>query len=60
MPPKIKIDHEKIAEFCRKHHIRKLWLFGSVRENIGARDKSLTVYHGEKAPRPVPLGHQVD
>ncbi len=30
MPPKIKIDHEKIAEFCRKHHIRKLWLFGSV------------------------------
>jgi uncharacterized protein len=25
------ISKEKIAEFCRKHHIRKLALFGSVR-----------------------------
>jgi len=24
------ISREKIAEFCRKHHIRKLALFGSV------------------------------
>lgn len=24
------ISKEKIAEFCRKHHIRKLTLFGSV------------------------------
>jgi predicted nucleotidyltransferase len=24
------ISKEKIAEFCRKHHIRKLALFGSV------------------------------
>jgi len=26
----IRISSEKIAEFCRKHHIRKLALFGSV------------------------------
>ncbi|MBC8205025.1 nucleotidyltransferase domain-containing protein [bacterium] len=30
MPPKIEIDREKIADFCKKHHIRRLWLFGSV------------------------------
>jgi predicted nucleotidyltransferase len=27
---KIKIPSEKIAEFCKKNHIRKLSLFGSV------------------------------
>lgn len=26
----IDIPHEKIAEFCQQHHIRKLSLFGSV------------------------------
>jgi predicted nucleotidyltransferase len=26
----IEIPHEKIAEFCRRHHIRKLSLFGSA------------------------------
>jgi predicted nucleotidyltransferase len=26
----IQIDQQKIAEFCRRHHIRKLSLFGSV------------------------------
>jgi len=26
----IPLDQSKIAEFCRKHHIRKLSLFGSV------------------------------
>jgi predicted nucleotidyltransferase len=28
--PPINIPHDKIAEFCRRHHIRKLALFGSV------------------------------
>ncbi len=33
---KIGIPHEKIAEFCRKYHIRKLSFFGSVlRDNFG-------------------------
>jgi uncharacterized protein len=27
---KIAVPKEKIAEFCRRHHIRKLALFGSV------------------------------
>ncbi len=26
----INIPHDKIEEFCRRHHIRKLSLFGSV------------------------------
>ncbi len=30
MSVKISIDRGKIAEFCRRHHIRKLALFGSV------------------------------
>ena len=28
--PKIAIDSERIAEFCRRHHIQRLRLFGSV------------------------------
>ena len=27
---RISIDRKKIAEFCRRNHIRKLALFGSV------------------------------
>jgi uncharacterized protein len=30
MPQKIIIDPEKLAAFCRKHHIQKLAFFGSV------------------------------
>ncbi len=30
MTARIAIDREKIADFCRRHHIRKLSLFGSV------------------------------
>jgi predicted nucleotidyltransferase len=30
MSARILVDREKIAEFCRQHHIRKLALFGSV------------------------------
>ncbi len=30
MNARIPIDREKIAEFCRRHHIRRLALFGSV------------------------------
>ena len=26
----IRLDREKIAEFCRRHHLRKLAFFGSV------------------------------
>ena len=30
MSPRITVDRQRIAEFCRKYHIRKLALFGSV------------------------------
>ena len=34
--PRIPIPIEAIAEFCRRHHIRRLALFGSVlREDFG-------------------------
>jgi predicted nucleotidyltransferase len=33
---RISVDQEKIAAFCRKHHVRRLALFGSVlREDFG-------------------------
>ena len=36
MSPRIPIDRERIAAFCRRHHIRKLALFGSVlRDDFG-------------------------
>ncbi len=35
-PAKITINRQRIAEFCRRHHIRRLALFGSVlREDFG-------------------------
>ena len=30
MSARIPIDRERVADFCRRHHIRKLSLFGSV------------------------------
>jgi uncharacterized protein len=30
MSLQIQVDREKIAEFCRKHHLRRLAFFGSV------------------------------
>jgi len=36
MSPKLTIDRNRIADFCRRHHIRRLALFGSVlREDFG-------------------------
>ena len=33
---RISLDKEKIADFCRRHHIRRLSLFGSVlRDDFG-------------------------
>jgi len=37
MAAKIQIDRKKIAEFCRRNHVRKLSLFGSVlRDDFGS------------------------
>ena len=30
MSPRVSLDHDKLAEFCRRNHIKKLSLFGSV------------------------------
>jgi predicted nucleotidyltransferase len=30
MPARIPIDRERVADFCRRHHVRNLSLFGSV------------------------------
>jgi predicted nucleotidyltransferase len=36
MKAKLEIDRDLISEFCRRHHIKKLSLFGSVlREDFG-------------------------
>ena len=36
MPAKIAIDRDTIAAFCRRHHIKRLALFGSVlRDDFG-------------------------
>ncbi len=34
--PRLEIDQSELAEFCRRHHIRRLALFGSVlRQDFG-------------------------
>ena len=38
---KIKIPSEKIAEFCKKNHIRKLSLFGSVLRDDFSSDSDI-------------------
>lgn len=36
MSPKIAIDRQRIADFCRRHHVRRLAVFGSVlRDDFG-------------------------
>jgi len=36
MSPKITIDRQRLGEFCRRHHIRRLAFFGSVlRDDFG-------------------------
>jgi len=43
MSARIKLDQEKIADFCRRHHIRKLALFGSVLRNDFGPDSDVDV-----------------
>ena len=36
MSPKVSIDRVRLAEFCRRNHVRRLAVFGSVlREDFG-------------------------
>lgn len=43
MNGRIQIDKEKIAEFCRRHHIRKLAFFGSALRDDFGDDSDLDV-----------------
>ena len=45
MPAKIPIDQDKIADFCRRHHIRKLWLFGSALRDDFREDSDIDVLY---------------
>lgn len=43
MGTRISVDREKIAGFCRKHHIRRLALFGSVLSDDFGPDSDVDV-----------------
>jgi predicted nucleotidyltransferase len=43
MSLRIEIDKSKIAEFCRRHHIRKLAFFGSALRDDFGDDSDLDV-----------------
>jgi len=45
MGARIPIDQEKLAEFCRKHHIRKLSFFGSVLRDDFRADSDVDVLY---------------
>ncbi len=36
MAPRVAVDQRRVAEFCQRHHVRRLALFGSVlRDDFG-------------------------
>jgi len=51
--PRIHVPKERIAEFCRKHHIKKLAIFGSVLRSDFQADSDIDVLV-EFAPGHVP------
>jgi uncharacterized protein len=53
MTARIAIDRRQIAEFCRRHHIRKLSLFGSVLRDDFRPDSDVDVLVEFEPGRPV-------
>ena len=43
---KVRLPKDKIADFCRRHHIRKLAVFGSVLHGDSRPDSDLDVLVG--------------
>jgi len=44
MPTRLLIDHQSVADFCRRHKIRQLSLFGSVlREDFDPEQSDIDV-----------------
>jgi len=53
MALRIPMDRDRIAEFCRRHHIRKLSLFGSVLGDDFRSDSDIDVlveFEPERGP----------
>jgi uncharacterized protein len=49
----IKMPHEKIAEFCKRNHIRRLSLFGSALKGELRKDSDIDLlveFHVDEAP----------
>ena len=53
--PRIDVPRDMIAEFCKKHHIRKLALFGSVLREDFASTSDVDVLVEFEPGRPVGL-----
>jgi len=43
MSPHVRVNREEIAEFCRRHHIRRLSFFGSVLRDDFQPDSDIDV-----------------
>jgi len=43
MSSRVPVDRQRIAEFCRRHHIRRLALFGSVLRDDFRPDSDIDV-----------------
>jgi uncharacterized protein len=43
MSPYIRVDRDEVAEFCRRHHIRRLAFFGSVLRDDFRSDSDVDV-----------------
>lgn len=54
MPPGLPIDRDALAEFCRRHHIRRLSLFGSVLKGTARPDSDIDLLvNSSRARSPV-------
>jgi hypothetical protein len=73
MSPRIAIPHEQVGSFCRRHHIRRLALFGSVLRDDFRPDSDVDVlvefreghtpgldFFGMEIELSELLGHKVD
>ena len=58
---KVRIPEEKLAQFCRKHHIRKLALFGSVlRDDFAATSDVDVLVEFEPGHTPISVNLIID
>src|SRR3954454_11350887 len=53
MPSRIPVDRERLADFCRRHRIRRLSFFGSVlRDDFGPDSNVDVLYEFEEGHAP--------